>query len=286
MKNKILTTIFILLFLFSPFLSSASTNLLLQKIEILKWEISVFQTLLSNFRLRQEINSPSYIAVNISNNSILLERNSNIRYPIASITKLMSAVITLENIDKNQKIKVTDEMLKPLGHSPSIFAGLNISAENLLRASLIQSTNDASESLSYFIGKEKFIELMNEKAKEIGMTSTIFYDSHGLNPLNQSTASDLSNLKSYIYKNHPEILTITKENNFWLPDKTGTLLKFRNVNNFYPLLDFIGGKTGYIKESKQTMASIFNVNGNPVSVILLYSNNRQADIFNILRQLK
>lgn len=294
MKFKIFFLLFsLLLFVFLPFVSKtvkasgqAEMVKLIQQIEILKQEVFLLQTLLSNLQLQQEITAQSYLAVILSDNSVLLEKNPNQPYSVASITKLMSAVIALENIDTDQIITLTEKTLEPLGQSPSLFLGLNVSAENLLRASLIQSTNDASEALAYSVGKEKFVDLMNLKAKEINMTNAVFYDVHGLNPANRSTAADLAKLLMHIYNNHPEILSITRDNNFWLPDSTGRLLKFQNVNNFYPLSTFIGGKAGYLPEAKQTLASIFNVNGDRVAIILLYSNNRQADVFTILKQLR
>jgi len=294
MKFKIFFLLFLLLlFVFLPFVSKtvkasdqAEMAKLIQQIEILKREVFLLQTLLLSLQSQQEITAQSYLAVNLSDNSVVLKKNPNQLYSIASITKLMNAVIALENIDTDQTITLTEKMLEPLGQSPSLFLGLNVSAKNLLKASLIQSTNDASEALAYFVGKEKFVDLMNRKAKEINMTNTVFYDVHGLNPANRSTAADLAKLLMYIYNNHPEILSIARDNNFWLPDSTGRLLKFQNVNNFYPLSAFIGGKTGYLPEAKQTLASIFNVNGDRVAIILLYSNNRQADAFTILKQLR
>lgn len=259
---------------------------LLQKIEILKYEVSLLQSLILNMQWQQGIIAQSYIAVNLSDNSVALEKNSNKPYPIASITKLMTAVIALENIELSQKITLREEMLKPWGHSPALYPGLKVSGENLLKASLIQSTNDAAEALTYFLAKEKFLELMNRKAKELAMTKTIFYDAHGLNPKNLSTASDLVKLLTYIYKNQPEILAITRDNDFWLPDKTDWLLKFQNVNNFYPLSNFIGGKTGYLPEAKQTLAAVFNIKGEPVAIVVLSSPNRQADTLTIIKQLR
>jgi len=267
-------------------LTQAEKALLLQQIEILRYEVQLLQSLLLNLQLKQEISAGSYLAVNLSDNSTILEKNANQPYPIASITKLMSALVTSEHIKKNQTITLTEKMLEPLGHSLTLFLGFNISAENLLKASLIQSTNDACESLAYFLGKEKFLDQMNQKAKELGMKNTVFSDVHGLSPTNRSTAADLAKLISYIYKEHPEILHLTRDNNFWLPDSTGRLLKFQNVNNFYPLPEFIGGKTGYLPQAKQTLASVFLVNKKPISIILLYSDNRQADIFTILNRLR
>lgn len=289
-KNSLFLLAILIFFLVFPFSAQALTlrekSLLLQRIEILKHEIQLLRSLILNLQKNQPITSPSYLVVDFSDNSFLLQKNINQQYSVASITKLMNAIIALEHIEKTETITLTKEMLEPLGHSPSLYLGLEVSAENLLKASLIQSTNDASEALAYFLGKEKFLNLMNEKAKELEMKNTVFYDTHGLSHLNRSTPSDLAKLLSYIYKKHPQILEITKNNDFWLPDSSGWLLKFQNVNNFYLLPEFIGGKTGYLPEAKQALASVFNVKEKPVAVILLYSDSRQADVFTVLKELR
>ncbi len=285
------TTLFLLIFLIYPYFANAAMvntdrTLLIQRVEILRHEINVLRSLLSNFRLRQEISSPSYIAIDLSTNSVLAQRNSSQSYPIASITKLMSSLVALENIEKDKTIILTEKMLEPLGQSPSLYLGLNVSTENLLKASLIQSSNDASEALAHFLGKDNFLLLMNQKAKELGMNNTVFYDAHGLSPQNKSTPEDIAKLLDYVYQNYPEILKITKDNDFWLPDASGRMLKFQNVNNFYYLNYFIGGKTGYLPEARQTIAGIFEIKKRPVAIVLLYSSNRQADIFSVLRNIE
>jgi D-alanyl-D-alanine carboxypeptidase (penicillin-binding protein 5/6) len=286
MKQKIFLFLFIISVLFFAQNTKALTVSTAQQIEILKQEILVLQSLIENYNLYQEPSAGSYIAVDISNNSVLLQKNANTQFSMASVTKLMTAVISLENINTNQEITLTEEMLLPLGQTPVFYPGLKITALNLLKATMIQSSNDSAEALSYFLGKENFISLMNQKAKELGMSNTIYYDTHGLNLNNKSTASDLTKLMSYVYKNHPQILEITKTNDFWLSDQNSKMLKFKNVNNFYYIAEFVGGKTGYLTEAKQTFNSVFNVNGKPVAIAVLYSNNRMADIFSILRQLK
>lgn len=244
------------------------------------------QSLAQNMLSQQNISTQSYIAVNLVDNSVLAQKNADQTLPIASITKLMTAVVSLEKTSAEQKITLTQDILRPLGHSPTLYSGLSVSATNLLKASLIQSTNDAAEALAFFTGKQKFIDEMNQKARDLGMTNTIFYDTHGLSTQNVSTAADLLKLVNYIYKNHPEILAITKINDFWLPDKTGALLKFQNVNNFYPLSNFVGGKTGYLPQARQTFAGVFNIEGKDVAVVVLYSNNRQADVFSVLKMAR
>ncbi len=290
MRHKIffiLFNILLLVFLFSGVKTVEASDQterdrLVQQIQILQKEIQRLKALISKFKLEKEITAESYLAINLSDNSVVFKKNIDQLYPIASITKLMTAVIAFENIDINQTITLTEKMLEPLGYSPSLFLGLDVSAKNLLRASLIQSTNDASESLTYFLEKGKFLALMNQKAKKLNMVNTFFYDSHGLNPSNRSTAPDIAKLLTYIYENHPEILNISKDDNFWLSNQAGRLLKFKNVNNFYQIPEFIGGKTGYLPEAKQTLASLFNLNEDPIAIILLYSKNRQTDILKIL----
>jgi len=267
-------------------LTSVQRNSLLQQIEILQSEIRLLRSLLRNMQLEQEITATSYLVINITDNSVVLGKNVNQIHSIASLTKLMNAIIAKEYIKMNELIVLTEEMLLPFGHSPALYLGLRITAQNLLKASIIQSTNDSAESLANFLRKNKFLDLMNQKTKELGMKNTIFYDVHGLSLENQSTTNDLSKLITYVYKEHPDILEITRNNDFWLPDRNGRLLHFRNLNEFYFLENFIGGKTGFLPQAKETFAGIFRVNEKSFAIILLHSDNRQADIFNLLRQLK
>ncbi|MDI6884641.1 MAG: serine hydrolase, partial [Hadesarchaea archaeon] len=190
MKQKISFILFSGLVLIFLFLGIGEINAafdaervkLIQKIQILIEEISRLQELILKLQLQKEISARAYVVIDLSNNSIILEKNINQPYPIASITKLMAATIAFENIELNQTITLTEEMLKPEGYSPSLFLGLNVSPKELLKAALVQSTNDAVEALTYFLERGKFLNLMNQKAKELEMTRTFFYDAHGLNP--------------------------------------------------------------------------------------------------------
>jgi len=286
MKQKIILIIFsISILIFAP-RAEAVTVSSAQQIEILQQEISVLQSLISNYNLYQNPTAGAYVAVDLSNNSVLLQKNADKQFSIASVTKLMNAVVSVENISMDQQITLTEEMLLPMGQTPVLYLGLKITANDLLKATIIQSSNDSAEALSYFLGKENFIGLMNKKAKELGMSNTVYYDTNGLNLNNKSTASDLAKLISYVYKNHPQILEISRINDFWLPDQEGNMMKFENGNNFYYLGEFIGGKGGFLTEAKQTFDSVFNVSGRPIAVAVLYSDNRVADIFSILRKLR
>jgi D-alanyl-D-alanine carboxypeptidase len=257
-----------------------------QQIKLLQDQIAYLRSLIGKLILSQSTLADSYALVNLNDGTVVAQKNDSQEYPIASVTKLMTATVAVENIDLDNTITLTPAMLSPEGYSPSLFVNDTVSGNDLLRAMLIQSANDAAQSLSYFIGNQKFVALMNQKAQELGMSHTAYYDAHGLNPNNHSTAADLAKLLSYIYKNHPEILAITKENDFWLPDETGKLLKFQNVNNFYQNPDFIGAKTGYIPQAKQTLASVVEVNGRPTALVLLHSSNRQKDALAMVDWIK
>ena len=257
-----------------------------QQIQAIKQEISNAKALVLSSKSKKPVTAASYLAVDLSTNAVLLKKNPDKIYPIASVTKLMNAVVALENSDTQNSLTLTDKMLLPEGGSPAIFKGASISVQNLLQASLTQSVNDAAESLAYGLGKEKFLGLMNQKAKEMAMTNTVYADVYGLDKKSRSTTTDMAKLLAYIYKQHPEILDMTKNNNFWLPDQKGNLVKFQNLNDFYSLSEFIGGKSGYTPDAKQTFAALFNINKKPVAIVLLHSTDFQADAFKIINQLK
>jgi D-alanyl-D-alanine carboxypeptidase len=285
MKQKILLSLFAVLIL-----SFAGNTQVLaisreQQSEILQQEIVTLSSLVRNYNLYQEPGAGSYIAVDISSNKVLLQKNSDSEFSMASVTKLMNAVISVENINMDNKITLTGDMLLPAGQTSTLYSGLRITAKDLLRVTVTQSSNDSAEALSYFLGREHFIRLMNQKARELGMSKTVYEDTNGLSLKNTSTTTDLAKLMTYVYKNHPQILEMTKDNNFWLPDQTGRMLKFKNENSFYYLSSFVGGKAGYLDEAKNTFNSVFNVNGKPVAIAILYSRNQMADIFSILRKL-
>lgn len=267
-------------------LGAVDVSSLQRQVQILAQEIGNMKALIANSRSQAPITSTSYIAVDLESGKVLAKSNETAQYPIASVTKLMTAVIARQKIDDTEKITLTDKMLAPYGSSPSIYSGLKISSKNLLHASLTQSVNDAAESLSYFLGKKKFLAAMNKKAKTLGMKSTAYADSTGLDEKSKSTAADLEKLLAYIYEKDPAILEITKDNDFWLPNASGEMLKFQNMNGFYYHPWFVGGKTGYSPEARQTFAAVFDINKKPVAIVVLNSQNYQADTFKIINQTK
>ncbi len=304
MKQRIFFLIIVLTLTFFPALETNSSSqlseeereVLLQQYNEIKERLYYLRWYVQKFDLKEKIDAQSYLVVNLCDDSTLLRKDNESIYSIASITKLMSAVVAAENINADEKITLTTYMLGHNRESPALYLGSTVTAEDLIKASLIQSTNDASEALTYFLEKGEFVELMNEKAKEIGMKNTRFYDAHGLGrsyntrvPNNVATAGDIAKLLFYISKNHPEILKITLDEKFQLPGRCpehNWICTFLNRNIFHGITDFIGGKTGFLNAAGQTFAGIFESRDRQYAIILLKSTDRRSDTQKIWEWIK
>lgn len=298
MKSKIILSLALFLLLFSVVSANATTltpeerEELLIQYEIIKKRLDYLKWYVQKFDLEKEINATSYLVTSNTDSSTLLQKESDLSRPIASITKLMTAVIASENIDANRRITLGQEMFLVNSyqrHSPAIYPGTTLLASDLLKACLIQSTNNAAQSLAYSLTEKEFIRLMNQKAKEIGMKTTFFSDAHGLSSQNISSAKDLTILLNYISKIHPEILEITREENFQLPGQCPEhdwVCTFMNLNLFHGITEFIGGKTGYTNAAGNTFVGAFKVEENPYTIVLLNTKSRTNDTQKIYEWLK
>ena len=143
--------------------------------------------------------------MDLDSGRILYENNPNRKMLIASITKIMTAIVAIENGDLTKEITVGDEVLSMYGTNIYVEVGEKMKLRDLLYGLLLRSGNDASVVIAKAVGgsEEKFVELMNKKAKEIGMKNTIFRNPHGLDEEteNYSTAYDMALLSRYAYKN-------------------------------------------------------------------------------------
>lgn len=212
-----------------------------------------------------KIGAASAIVKYLTTNESVFTLNPYQQWPVASLTKLMTAVIAREEIGPDEKVTVSAAAVETEGGAGSLVAGRAYSREDLLRALLKVSSNDAGVALAEHIGPERFIRLMNERAVAIGMYNTRFFDPTGLSALNQSMVSDLEKLVMHISNRHPAILALTTE-------KEGG-----NIHPFVDRSNFLGGKTGFIDEASGNLISLFNHSGRPMLIIVLGSEDRAAD---------
>ena len=212
-------------------------------------------------------------------NENIFELNIQKRWPIASLTKLMSSIISIEEIGINNAVNISQKAIDTEGMSGEFIVGEIFRVSDLMKAMLMVSSNDAAIALAEKIGEKKFVELMNKKARELKMAETNFSEPTGLSYLNQSTPESLVKLVNYIYFYHPEIFEMSaiKERKIFNLDST-TFKKLININQFAGendfKIEFLGGKTGYISdETGRNLVAIFKKNDKIILTIILGAEN-------------
>jgi len=234
-----------------------------------------------------EISAKSYLVADLDSGFVFSEKDSQTQFPIASITKLITAIVVSENVDLRKSILVEKKMLEVYGSTKGLDAGKSFRVVELFYPLLIESSNDAAEVLSYFLGKEKTIKLMNEKAKSILMEKTNFTDPSGFDLKNVSTAQDLFYLGRYVLNNRPLLFEIGKGKEVKsFGEIKFDIKKFWNKNVFINDPNFIGGKTGFLKEAGQTALFIFRFGERNILISLLNSENIEADTQKIYKWLQ
>ena len=202
--------------------------------------------------------SESSIIMEEKTGRVLYEKNSQRKMLIASTTKIMTAIIVIENAKLTEIVKVGKEILKMYGTNIYLDVGEEMSIENLLYGLILRSGNDAAIALANYIAgsEEKFVQLMNDKAKEIGMNNTIFNNSHGLddNEKNYSTAYDMALLSVYANKNST-YKKISNTKTFSAKSNNKTYLWY-NRNKLLQQYEYCtGGKNGYTPNAGKTLVS-------------------------------
>ncbi len=203
-----------------------------------------------------------------------LELNKGIRWPTASLAKLMTSLVALENIKGDKEIKITNGII--LENTPLKFGeGEIYTMADLMKAMLAVSSNSAGEAIADDFGKAQFIELMNRKAASLGMNETSFYDASGISASDQSTTDDLFKLLSYIYNARPEILQYARAQKSVITElNSRRKIVLNNANQFVGEPDYLGGKTGTTDAAGQNLISLFSFHKQPLAVIILGSQNR------------
>ena len=204
---------------------------------------------------------------------ILFEKDADKSIYPASMTKIMTAMVAFDliksgDLDLNDKFTISEKawrLSRPANSSMFIMVNDEITVENLLKGIIIVSGNDACVALAEGIAgsEEAFASLMTSKALEIGMTSTNFTNSSGLNdPNNVSTVRDILIMSDYLIRNYPEYYSYFKELEFtW--DRTGSdPITQPNTNSLLNRNKFVDGiKTGYLAVEKYSLASSIERNG-------------------------
>jgi len=232
------------------------------------------------------IGSVAYVIGDVNTGEIILEKNSDSVFPIASVTKLMTALVSLETHEQNETTKVSGRAANTESARGDLRAGENVLITDLLYPLLLVSSNNAAEVLAESKGRPSFMKSMNDFAKEIGMEKTNFDDPSGLSSKNTSTAKDLFKMSTYLENNHRSVFDISM-----LKEYTAIGKVWRNINTFSNNSNFIGGKTGYTSMAKRTGVFLFSVSfegyeNRRIGITLLRSDDRTKDLYTILNYLR
>ncbi|OFW57885.1 MAG: hypothetical protein A2133_01415 [Actinobacteria bacterium RBG_16_64_13] len=194
------------------------------------------------------ITATAAMVIDADSGKILFSHNANARLPMASTTKIMTAILALESLDLDTKVKVSAEAIATTGSKSGLVKGEVLTVEQLLRALLIVSGNDAAIDLAKTTAGSvpAFVEKMNAKAKALGLSNTHFINTCGLQHKHHfSSAKDLATLAQYALRN-PVFSRIVNTYDFALPTLAdGTKRKFDNQNILLDWQDWVTGvKTG------------------------------------------
>ncbi|MBL0441833.1 D-alanyl-D-alanine endopeptidase [Aeromonas veronii] len=241
----------------------------------------------SGFLERRDVpnlSSAAFVVANHRTGEVISERNGNRVMPIASLTKLMTALVVLDaNQRLNEMLTVTNADIDRIkGTGSRLAIGSRLSRAEMLHIALMSSENRAASALArhYPGGQRAFVEAMNAKARMLGMWNTRYADSTGLNPRNVSTAQDLAKLAAAA-ASYPLIRQYsTDEQSYVRTNKRQ--LHYLNSNRLIRegQWEFTLSKTGYIREAGRCLVLGTKVNREPVIMVLLNAettNDRVAD---------
>lgn len=216
--------------------------------------------------------------ITLGNNRIQLQFHERDRHPIASITKLMTAIIAEELIGGETRITMQEDDVATEGPAGDFAINEIYSINDLIKAMLAVSANDAATAMARTVGTKKFVDAMQQKARALRMENTTFFDPTGLSPLNQSTAEDLRALMVTIRRDHQNLLRMTRAASVTIMNqRDGQFRVLKNINEFAGREEFEGGKTGYTEEARGNLVSLFTIDNEQLLMIVLGSSDRFGD---------
>lgn len=253
-----------------------------------------FKDVKANYKPDINILAESYLLINMDNEQTLLEKDIDKKMYPASLTKIMTAIIVLENVNDIDQTTFTatqglfDEFFGLDISNADIRIGETLTVRQLLYASLLQSANEAANILAYNVGDkniDKFVKMMNNKAKEIGANNTNYVNPHGLFSENQyTTASDLYKITKYALS-IPIFKEIVSKSKYPVPQtnkheprilSTTLLMQDKNNGGKYYRSYIKGVKTGTLPEAGRCLVTSAEINKSNYICIVLNSPLKDA----------
>lgn len=239
--------------------------------------------------LGDHVSASGVMIMDLQSGQVLAERNADLSRPMASLTKLMTALIIVENHTLDEKVKVPMDIDKVPGNDTHhLYAGDTYTVGDLLSAMLIISSNDAAVTLARYDSGTvaAFAQKMNERARSLGLSHTSYDNPVGFDaPRQESTPQDLAWLAMYVLK-RPEISKRMSTPDTQIMSLNGHPMSLVHTNELLHEDSFvIAGKTGTTDDAGQCLLSIVEEKGREYVVILLHSRDRYGDMKVILPRL-
>ena len=231
----------------------------------------------------------TYLAADLNNNFVFTENKSREKHSIASITKLMSALIAVEYINVEKEVTINSSILTKTS-IPRLKESDRVAILDLLSLLLLESSNEAALAVAVSLGESQFVKLMNTKSEAIGMKDSDFADTSGVLSANVSTAEDLFLLAKYLYHNRSFVLHMSMGNENRVAYGPPRYRDLRNLNLIPGAVGMIGGKTALSSSAGDSMLAIFEIEiggqKRPIAIIVLRSSNAKGDIKTLLQYIK
>ena len=240
---------------------------------MLKWIFS-FSMLFMTLTPVQTIDfvGKAYIVMDSYNQTVLESKNEHYVQSVASISKIMTAIVAIENASLDDDYEIGEEVNQAWGSGVYIHIGDHITLRDLLHGLLLRSGNDAANVIAKNVGGDipHFVEMMNQKAKQLNMQDSLFANPTGLDEEdagNQSSVYDMALLMSYCSQN-PIFNDIVMKETYKREDGGGT---WHNKNRLLEEYEYcVGGKTGFTKKAKRTLVT--RAIKNDVSLVIVTFN--------------
>lgn len=234
---------------------------------------------------KPKVGAGAYLVGDLDTGEIILTKNEDRQFPIASVSKLMTATLATELMKPDDIASVSKKALSTYGENGNLKLGEKIKISDLIYPLLLESSNDAGEVIAEYFGRDIFIKKMNQMALKLELSKTTFEDPSGLSIKNQSTVFDMFKLVGYINQKNPGLLKITTEKSY----SNKKHIWFSN-NQFLHEDGYLGGKSGYTDPALQTVVSLFSIplgesGARNIAITLLQSKDRYKDVESIIKYL-
>ncbi|MDP3645686.1 MAG: L,D-transpeptidase family protein [bacterium] len=259
---------------------------------IFVWEGDSGTTTISvSKRALPKVSAQSFLIADISSGKVFAEKDAAEKLPIASLSKLLVALVANETIHFDRTLTISkDDRVQSEGTPGSLLAGDTFTVGDLLYPLIMESNNAVAYALARYEGESMFVQWMNDKARAIGMSDTFIEEPSGLSENNTASARDLFKLMKYIHDSQSFILNVSRTPTKKIIAESGRSYMIGNFNVFAGNPQFLGGKTGYTDEAHETMTAIFEVpigkEKATVAIIVLGSKDRKADVERLLAWFK